>query len=507
MREMGPADSQPQAQAQQTFQGMNATSTQDGVGWTQGPTMIASNAFDGPASCAGRSFVHYPMGPDPQHLQPPPTQSYGTAPGYIQGGGMPLGTAPQFTNMAHLQTAPPEFMQANGMPPGFMQGNGMPPGQPPQVMHGGGNFQGQGHQMMNGGGPQTTDGSECHVNFEPPRVGLRNLHNTCYMNTTIQSLFMTNAFVQRIYSFEPTLKQNPSKVDVEDFQFGQKLVVLLRQHLARMHLTRQPHLDIHDILQQFPESYRDGKEQDVTEAMRDVFDKLGSYRDSLIREVFSGELNWKTQCQQCGSVKETPETFSEMILPVPSEEEAMMSGVLPTTQGLLNQVLQIEYLSDDACLFCEQCQQKTRTGKWSEILSPPAHFCLHLGREKYDPKLGVIKVKTPVRVEATLQIGPFTYELYMVIVHTGKDANSGHYYAIGSRSEIPLEQKQWVLMDDSQLKPADLSILSGCAPDKGDDNPQVLFYRCQMAPPSAPGVSFPRAVVDEVMREDSVQMS
>lgn len=350
------------------------------------------------------------------------------------------------------------------------------------------------------------NGNECMVNFEPPRVGLRNLHNTCYMNTTIQSLFMTNAFVQRIYSFEPTLKQNPSKVDVEDFQFGQKLVVLLRQHLARMQLTRQPHLDIGDILNEFPEHYRNGKEQDVTEAMRDVFDKLGSYHDTLIRDVFSGTLSWKTMCQQCGSVKDRAETFSEMILPMPSEEEAQMSGGFPTTQGLLNQALQIEYLSDDACPFCERCQQKTRAGKWCEILAPPAHFCVHLGREKYDPKLGIVKVKTPVRVEATIQIGPFTYELYMVIVHNGADANSGHYYAIGSRSEIPLAQKQWVLMDDSQLKPADLSILSGCAPDKKDDNPQVLFYRCQMAAASAPGVSFPRAVVDEVMREDSLQM-
>ena len=47
-----------------------------------------------------------------------------------------------------------------------------------------------------------------------------------------------------------------------------------------------------------------------------------------------------------------------------------------------------------------------------------------------------------------------------------KDATSGHYYTIGARAEMTdverqMGQRQWFTMDDSQLKAADMSILSG----------------------------------------------
>jgi ubiquitin carboxyl-terminal hydrolase 35/38 len=298
-------------------------------------------------------------------------------------------------------------------------------------------------------------------------------------------------------------------VDIEDFEFGQKLVGLLRRHLARMLLTSQPHLDIAEILQQFPDSYKDGKEQDVTEAVRFLFDKLGSYHQSLIRDVFSGELMLKLQCARCGVVKQTPETFSESILTVPTEEEVLRSGCLPTMQSLLNGALQVEQMTEDACPFCENCQMKSPAMKWSEILSPPAHFCAHLGRETYDERTGtIVKVKTPVRIDQFLQIGQFSYELYMVIIHTGKDASSGHYYGIGCRSES-MGAKQYMMMDDSQIKPADpaaLSVLSGTSPDKADDNPQVVFYRCLQALPTPGEVPFSHAAVEDVRREDLMAM-
>lgn len=81
----------------------------------------------------------------------------------------------------------------------------------------------------------------------------------------------------------------------------------------------------------------------------------------------------------------------------------------------------------------------------------------------------MVKEKTPVQVDGNVQIGPFVYALYFVIVHTGKDATSGHYYAIGHRSEEGAGQGDWVKMDDSQLKPADLSMLQGSVSEKLKD--------------------------------------
>jgi len=341
---------------------------------------------------------------------------------------------------------------------------------------------------------------------QAPRVGLQNTNNTCYMNSFIQALFMTSRFVWHLFAFTLQPKKKPSKVDEEDFDFGVKLVQLLQRQMAKMALTRHKHTDIWDLLQSFPEQYRKGEQQDVTETIRFVFDKLGSFDQPLVREVFAGELSEKTICQVCGTVRARPETFSDLVLSVPTEEEVARRQLRPTTQALLDDRLKFEYLDDDNMLFCEQCQKKTRAGKWSEIVSPPMHLCLCLNRFTFDVKtMDFTKDKTEVRVDGLLQIGPFTYELYMAIIHTGKTASSGHYYAIGKRSESAQDQNVWVKMDDSQLKPADMALLTGGVDDRQrDDNPYVLFYRCQQAPPTPP-ILVPRALAHDVSLSDAKQ--
>jgi len=342
--------------------------------------------------------------------------------------------------------------------------------------------------------------------FEPPRVGLQNTNNTCYMNTFIQALYMTNHFVWRIMNFKVRLKKNPSKVDKEDYEFGKTVVDLLQRQMTRMKVSQYKHTDIQEILNKFPADYRSGQQQDVTETIRFVFDKLGGFEQPLIREVFAGELAEKLQCQVCGNIKTRPETFSDLVLTVPKQADALKAGIMPTTQMLLDERLQYELMDEECLVSCDTCQTKTRAGKWCEIVSPPAHICICLNRFSFNIEaMDFTKEKTPVQVDGTVQIGPFTYVLYFVIVHTGKDATSGHYYAIGHRSEEGPSQGDWYTMDDSQLKPPDLSLLQGNISEKmKDDTPYVLFYRCQQAP-MTPAPRVPKALASELKAEQDAR--
>eukprot|EP00933_Yihiella_yeosuensis_P044225 TRINITY_DN39331_c0_g1_i1.p1 TRINITY_DN39331_c0_g1~~TRINITY_DN39331_c0_g1_i1.p1 ORF type:complete len:316 (-),score=52.67 TRINITY_DN39331_c0_g1_i1:53-889(-) len=273
--------------------------------------------------------------------------------------------------------------------------------------------------------------------------------------------------------------------------------------MAKMSLTKYKHTDIASLLDKFPPVYRSGEQQDVTETIRFIFDKLGSFDQPLIREVFAGELAEKVQCKVCGNIKSRPETFTDLVLSVPPEDQVIKSRILPTTQALLDERLKYEDLGPDCLVECPRCQSKQQAGKWCEIVSPPQHLCVCLNRFTFSmEKMDYIKEKTPVSVSGILKIGPFEYQLYMVIVHTGKDATSGHYYAIGRRSE-QVGQEEWFVMDDSQIKPTDLSILSGQIDEKKkDDNPYVLFYRCMQAPQTPP-TRIPQDVANEVLREDA----
>eukprot|EP00435_Cladocopium_sp_Y103_P056810 s1828_g19.t1 len=64
-----------------------------------------------------------------------------------------------------------------------------------------------------------------------------------------------------------------------------------------------------------------GEQQDVTETIRFVFDKLGRSDEALLREVFTGE----NQCQQCGEIEARKETqiwcFSRSVSSAKRDEE------------------------------------------------------------------------------------------------------------------------------------------------------------------------------------------
>ncbi|CAJ1360147.1 unnamed protein product [Effrenium voratum] len=234
---------------------------------------------------------------------------------------------------------------------------------------------------------------------------------------------------------------------------------------------------------------------------------MGGSDQPLIREVFAGNLQEKLQCKVCGTVKEREETFMDLVLSVPTEQQVTASGVVPTTQMLLNERLKFEELDDDCLVTCERCQEKRKMGKWCEIVSPPAHLCICLNRFTFNmEKMDFTKEKTPIKVDEGLRIGAYEYELYHVILHTGKDASSGHYYAIGRRSEpVPSGDNNWYTMDDSQLKPADLGLLAGRPSEKlKDDNPYVLFFRCKQAP-RTPEFRVPKSMKDFVKKEDKKQ--
>ena len=75
------------------------------------------------------------------------------------------------------------------------------------------------------------------VAHQQPSVGLQNTNNTCYMNSFIQALFLTDSFVWHIYDFSLKLKAKPSKIG-EDFEFGNKVVELMQKQFAKMALTK-----------------------------------------------------------------------------------------------------------------------------------------------------------------------------------------------------------------------------------------------------------------------------
>eukprot|EP00438_Fugacium_kawagutii_P025821 Skav200499 [mRNA] locus=scaffold450:315569:316322:- [translate_table: standard] len=63
------------------------------------------------------------------------------------------------------------------------------------------------------------------------------------------------------------------------------------------------------------------EQEDITETIRFVFDKLGGGDQLLLNEVLSNQLRENTQCSECGNIKVREETFTDLVLPVPTAKE------------------------------------------------------------------------------------------------------------------------------------------------------------------------------------------
>ncbi|CAD7924693.1 unnamed protein product [Amoebophrya sp. A120] len=351
-------------------------------------------------------------------------------------------------------------------------------------------------------GPQIRMGlpdDSASVQFGQSRSGIRNSNNTCFVNTVLQALFHTDAFVSTLFRFR--LRQPDRSVDEAQYQLGAELLRQLQFLFGMLLITARPHVDIESLLSVLPSvEFPKGEQQDAGEFLRFLFDKLGGFQQGLIRQSFAGELSEVTKCADCGYEKRRPETFTEIILPVPD-----VPG--KSVQQLLGEKLDRKRMQD--ALTCSQCGSKNCPETWSEIRSPPRQLVIALIR--FDFRMdqgGLVKLKTPVQISQTLQLGQFAYEFYFSIQHCGATADSGHYTAFGKRSDVSANAgggTTYWKFDDSQVKPSSWAELQQMASGSSDDTPYLLFYRCASAPVE-PDPLLPAMYLDMLQQEDRRQI-
>lgn len=307
--------------------------------------------------------------------------------------------------------------------------------------------------------------------------------------------------------FKFRLRPPGSEADAASFAIGSELLKNLQYLFGMLLVTRRPHVEIESLLRTLPVAeYPVGEQQDVGEFVRFVFDKLGGFRQGLIRQNFAGELNEVTQCPACGHQKRRPETFTEVILPVPESAGRSL-------QELLEEKLAQQLMQDP--ITCPKCNHKgVHFATWSEIRSPPRQLVIALIR--FDFRLaagGLVKLKTPIAISESLQLGPYTYEFYFSIQHCGATADSGHYTGFGKRSDVACATRQYWKFDDSSVKPSswqELERMAGMLPNVAgsaaaavsDDTPYLLFYRCVSAPVEGEPL-LPKSYVDMLQQEDA----
>ena len=282
--------------------------------------------------------------------------------------------------------------------------------------------------------PEMTRGSS---NF----VGLYNQGATCYMNSSLQILYMTPKFRNLINSLIlcDKILGNPT----EFIPQGQKynIILSLQKLFAELNLMNLKATKTKELTEAFGWEKGEGTDQhDSQEFIRillfDVLERIlyDTPFNNIINNIYKVNYISNMQCSNCGNLKSKIE--SEYVLNLQILNMKGLKESLYSSFGF-------EEIIED--YNCEKCNKKVSLKKWSKIISLPNYINFGLNRFSYDYNT-FERIKLNNRFEFPLELdmkeycdfteknpeqindNEYLYELYGVIVHSGTPF-SGHYYS------------------------------------------------------------------------------
>lgn len=330
-------------------------------------------------------------------------------------------------------------------------------------------------------------------------TGLRNLGNTCYMNSILQCLCNTPAMADYFNNNYYLDDINRSNILGHKGEVAEEFGVIMKALWAGLYKCISPR-DFKITIGKINEQFAGYDQQDSQELLLFLMDGLHEdlnkadnrkrykeeendhlddqtaadvawskhklLNESIIVALFQGQFKSTVQCMTCHRKSRTFETFMYLSLPLASTSKCSL-------QDCLRLFSKEEKLTDNNKVFCRHCKAHRDSTKKLEIWKVPPIVLVHLKRFSYE---GRWKQKLQTYVDFPLDsldlaqyvIGPKQnlkrYNLYGVSNHYG-GLDGGHYTAYCKNSI----KQRWYKFDDHEVSEISTSSVKSSAA-------YILFY-------------------------------
>lgn len=329
------------------------------------------------------------------------------------------------------------------------------------------------------------------------KTGLKNLGNSCFMNSVLQCLaacyplaryftsgqWRNDVSANNPMGYKGAIAKEFAKV-LRDLSSDDNAVVApieLRNELgkSRPEFANNEQQDAQELLNFALDAiHEDLNAHAMRPQLRELNEEEEFYREtlqdsfvsetewkrhmhrnmSIIVKLFQGQFQSRLRCLTCGHTSTTYNAFSSLSLPIPSKKAAV------TLEDCVNEFVKPEAMSGDDSWFCTKCKTKRNASKKLTISRLPDVLVIHFKRfESKGPwrdKLNT-NISYPLTgLDMTQYLGPdmqnaspakSVYDVFGIVYHRGS-MEGGHYTAMVNPDAQ--NARDWTLFDDSRVAPS-----------------------------------------------------
>lgn len=306
---------------------------------------------------------------------------------------------------------------------------------------------------------------------------LKNVGNTCYANSVIQSLLNSTCVTNYLNEINRQIKQKQLPKDIQESPLMLLNKIFQTKSAAKQRDAQiNPKEFIESVVKQSPD-FKIGIQHDAHEFFVTL---LASFDQTVVQinqqfnlqldqfsQLFNSQSVTSQQCITCGTISQTKEDFNCFYLSI--KERQSLNFRLKQTQ-------QSEYLQGEGKRFCKNCRVPQEMKIQCKYTKIPSIVVFQLQRFEFNRETNKLtKLHQHIPFPSAIDINSKHYHLRSIIVHIGTSLSGGHFIA------VMFIHEKWILASDDSLRILDTHQVEdyfavGEGKDSLSPSAYLLFY-------------------------------